>query len=259
MKKFTSLLLSLAIFLSLGVISQAAVIDNAIEKAFFMTDSNYVYLLEETLVAEINNDTIKVYNADGTAAGASQFAGTGMICRSYDYSKTIILMGDVNCDGRVTAADARAALRMAAKIDDKNKSYNALAAHTEYFTENGEVKARDARFILRCAAGLEDFDHFEGIKAEKEKNESKNEPKYAKNSLLITVKKTDSKDMSWVKELVGCAYYKKLTSLTDFNATKVYRLNLNSYDNFSLNKVIDALDDDNRVLLIEKDYVVKSK
>ena len=63
-------------------------------------------------------------------------------------------MGDVNGDGKVTAADARLILRVAANLDketDEIKAYGDI-------DNNGKIKASDARIILRVAASLESME-----------------------------------------------------------------------------------------------------
>ncbi len=59
--------------------------------------------------------------------------------------------GDINMDGRITAADARLALRFASKLDTPSDEQTTLS------DVNGDKKltAADARLILRKAAGLD--------------------------------------------------------------------------------------------------------
>ncbi len=62
-----------------------------------------------------------------------------------------ILLGDVNGDGKVNAADARLALRISAKIDVADeKTFKAAD-----FNKDGVITALDARAILRKAAMLD--------------------------------------------------------------------------------------------------------
>ncbi len=67
------------------------------------------------------------------------------------YGAADIPAGDVNGDGRVTAADARLTLRAAASLD--------LLADTAFVAadvnQDGKITAADARTILRIAAGLD--------------------------------------------------------------------------------------------------------
>lgn len=63
------------------------------------------------------------------------------------------LVGDANGDGKITAADARIALRISAKVDSLEK-YN-LATEALDVTGDGKLNAADARKILRIAAQID--------------------------------------------------------------------------------------------------------
>lgn len=66
---------------------------------------------------------------------------------------TKIKMGDINLDGKISAADARAALRCAAKLDPSdNISMLSIDADGD-----GRISASDARCILRYSAKLSKF------------------------------------------------------------------------------------------------------
>ena len=60
-------------------------------------------------------------------------------------------MGDLNNDGKVTAEDARIALRIAAKLE------NATAYQMKVgdLNKDGKISAMEARYILRFAAKLD--------------------------------------------------------------------------------------------------------
>lgn len=62
-----------------------------------------------------------------------------------------ILMGDVNGDGKINAADARMALRAASRLE----IFSEEVAFVADVTGDGKVNAADARKILRMAAHLE--------------------------------------------------------------------------------------------------------
>lgn len=62
-----------------------------------------------------------------------------------------VKLGDVNGDGKVTAMDARLALRAAAQVDVLTDA-QLKAADTDF---NGRITAMDARAILRAAAQIE--------------------------------------------------------------------------------------------------------
>lgn len=68
-------------------------------------------------------------------------------------AETKIMMGDVTNDRKVSAADARRVLRMAASIESKD-GVSMLAADAD---ANGRITAADARLILRVSAKIEPF------------------------------------------------------------------------------------------------------
>ena len=63
------------------------------------------------------------------------------------------IIGDVNGDGKITAADARKALRIAAGLD-KVENLTVPFEIVDYNCDK-KITAADARKILRKAAGLE--------------------------------------------------------------------------------------------------------
>lgn len=65
-----------------------------------------------------------------------------------------LLRGDANGDGAVTAADARAILRVAADLD----SADAMVFAVIDVDESGNITAKDARLTLRVAAALDVFE-----------------------------------------------------------------------------------------------------
>ncbi len=69
-------------------------------------------------------------------------------------SGSVLAIGDVNGDGKITADDARLALRYSAKLEKLNEAA-VTAADAD---KNGTVTAEDARKILRVSAKLDAFD-----------------------------------------------------------------------------------------------------
>ncbi|MBR3868729.1 MAG: dockerin type I repeat-containing protein [Clostridia bacterium] len=63
------------------------------------------------------------------------------------------MMGDANGNGKVTAADARIVLRVAAKIDPADS----ISLYDTDADGNGKITASDARLVLRVAANLSEF------------------------------------------------------------------------------------------------------
>ena len=68
--------------------------------------------------------------------------------------KLSYIVGDINGDGKITAADARLVLRISAKIE-KAEDYN-LPLEAFDMNKDGNLTAADARLILRKSAKLED-------------------------------------------------------------------------------------------------------
>lgn len=62
------------------------------------------------------------------------------------------LRGDINTDGRVTASDARQALRVGAKLDEATETQKLIAD----MNDDGKITAMDARVILRISAKIEE-------------------------------------------------------------------------------------------------------
>lgn len=68
-------------------------------------------------------------------------------------------LGDVNCDEKISAADARIALRYAAKLEELTEEQLAAAD----VDASGKVTSSDARKILRVASKIDDFSNNDSI------------------------------------------------------------------------------------------------
>lgn len=67
-----------------------------------------------------------------------------------DVEYTIIVKGDTAADGKITASDARAILRMAAKLDNPDD----VTAAAADLNSDGKISSSEARNVLRFAAKL---------------------------------------------------------------------------------------------------------
>ena len=96
-----------------------------------------------------------IRTSDGKAVENTSLIGTGMILTMADGSKKeIVVYGDVDGNGKITAADARKALRASVSLEKyKETSAQYKAANVE---SKNKISASDARLILRASVGLED-------------------------------------------------------------------------------------------------------
>ena len=97
----------------------------------------------------------KILKADGKELKSGEKVGSGMTLVKPDGTKeTIIVKGDNDGDGSVTASDARYALRTAVKLETPN-TWEKNASEVD--GQDG-ISASDARMILRAAVKLEKLD-----------------------------------------------------------------------------------------------------
>ena len=94
----------------------------------------------------------KILDLEGKEVAADAVIGSGMkLVKADGTEKTIIVKGDNDGDGAVTAADARTALRIAVSLHDPN----AWEENASLVNGAKTVSAAEARMILRGAVGLE--------------------------------------------------------------------------------------------------------
>ena len=112
-------------------------------------------LNSEALSANIASGNWTVTKADGTALAEGTAVATGCLIKSAttDLSYSIVILGDVNGDGKITASDARSVLRVASKLDSSSGLFN-LAADCD---GKANITASDARLVLRIASKLQTF------------------------------------------------------------------------------------------------------
>ncbi|MCH5198330.1 MAG: hypothetical protein J1E34_05430 [Oscillospiraceae bacterium] len=97
----------------------------------------------------------KILKADETELENDKYVGSGMTLVKTDGTKlTVVVKGDNDSDGKITAADARFALRASVNLETPN-DWKANASEVD-----GEEKitAADARLILRASVNLETLD-----------------------------------------------------------------------------------------------------
>lgn len=114
-----------------------------------------LYIAPDQTAADIlalAGEGARIEREDGAEVQPGETVGSGMVLVKPDGTREVIVIkGDNDGDGRVTAADARFALRVAVGLETPNEWQLKACLVT-----GGEtVTAADARAILRAAVGLE--------------------------------------------------------------------------------------------------------
>lgn len=114
--------------------------------------------VEELMKNFTNSAMFAIYGADGSYITEADAVTTGVrfnykISDSYSTDYVISVTGDIDGDGKISAADARLIIRAAAQLDELSGAY-AVAADVN---GDGKILASDARKTLRVAAGIERF------------------------------------------------------------------------------------------------------
>ena len=105
----------------------------------------------------VENENVTILSKDGKELSDTALVGTGARVQLKDKNGKILseyevlVKCDVNGDGQITPADARLALRCAAKLEKLSGLYETAAN----YDDKGIITPADARMILRKAAGLE--------------------------------------------------------------------------------------------------------
>ncbi|MBQ7688726.1 MAG: hypothetical protein IJT27_05875 [Clostridia bacterium] len=111
-----------------------------------------VRLNEDGLTAQ---ETVALGQAEGKLV--CELSQSGLYALVGDEIQSDVLLGDVDSNGKIEAADARLALRIAVGLEpEMGKGTPAYEAANVTEMEKGEVNAADARLILRRAVGFED-------------------------------------------------------------------------------------------------------
>lgn len=186
MKKLTAILLTVILFCSIAHSASAYQLSDDINECF-LNYSDCVYLTKETKAGEIKyfGERFTIKDKNGNFLSADDYICSGDTIVYFDILDiyTAVLIGDCNCDGKVTSADARIALRLASHIDRGYDYEDCCGAYDADYSQI--INAADARYILRYAAGLDDFSEAEAaVKAKNDKQNSA-EYKYTHDMLMV--------------------------------------------------------------------------
>ncbi len=125
----------------------------------YMNYSHAVFdreMLVSDVIALVNNENAVIKNADGKVLSSDDKITTdSRIVTLYEGfeadSLSVCVKYDIDCDGEVTAADARLALRHSAKLE----FLDSIAYSAADIDGKSGITAADARLILRKAAKLD--------------------------------------------------------------------------------------------------------
>ncbi len=216
-------------------------------------------LTEETKISDLTfNDTIISFTGrDGNALDGNAQLKTGDMLWYFgviDYR--VILLGDVNRDGFITASDARAVLRYASQLDRLSAEDNDCAAACDADL-SGVLTVEDARLILRCAAGLEDFG---GIKEEYlRKQANKPESDYSPSEAIIMLNPACvDNEACYTSQFYGEDKVKDVEILMDYRETgEVYLLlTLCEPSRKNVDRMIEELKDNDAVIAAERNVII---
>lgn len=106
-----------------------------------------------------NSNRCVIYDSNGNIISEESLIATGMRINYEDITGIVTnyyvsVTGDIDSDGKVTAADARLVLRGAANLEQLNGAFFVAAD----VNQDGKVTASDARKTLRVAANIEYFE-----------------------------------------------------------------------------------------------------
>lgn len=156
MKKLSLLLAVIMIFGAFTVCAAAMDTSNfeCVDDVVYIKDFKYTITAGE-IIAKSGDEALVVEDEEGKLIAADKIVPNGaylvkMIDGAVEDKVQICIMQDVNCDGKVTAADARLALRCGAQLE----TLNVIQTYAGDVTGDGRVTAADARLILRKPAGL---------------------------------------------------------------------------------------------------------
>lgn len=183
-KLFVCMLCITALMTAGGGTSLAYDMNREIPTELFFAGDHLV-LTEETKISDltVSDGVITFTDRDGnTLDGDAQLKTGDMLWYFGVVEYQIILLGDVNRDGFITATDARVVLRYVSQLDRLSGEEDGRAAACDADL-SGVLTVEDARLILSCAAALEDFS---GIKEEYlRKQANKPESDYSPSEVII--------------------------------------------------------------------------
>ena len=151
-----------------GVVNHACRIENCINNGSVIAKSDIAGVCYTAYCEQSHNYKTGVFGCvnNGYVKGDSECFGVTSVSYSKMYDcvnngtvdsadSPSFMVGDMNGDKQITAADARKILRCAAKLEDDWDIYDTVICGD--FDKDGNLTAADARKCLRYSAGIDDY------------------------------------------------------------------------------------------------------
>lgn len=151
-----------------GVAAHACRIENSVNNGNVTGTENVAGICYSTYCERTHDYERGVFGCtnNGTVKGESECFGisssdNSLIVNCVNYGEVFsaenpyYMLGDVNWDKQITAADARKILRCSAKLDSDWNIYDTVICGD--FDNDGKLTAKDARKCLRYAAQVDDY------------------------------------------------------------------------------------------------------
>ena len=129
------------------------------ENAYIKLDGRTLFAASGVSADRIHKNAsvpVEILTPEGKAVTGKTGIATGMVINAEvpEIQLMIIVRGDVDCDGKISASDARNVLRASVGLDDFSAD---KAVYTAADVEkDGKITSSDAREILRASVGLTD-------------------------------------------------------------------------------------------------------
>ncbi len=129
------------------------------ENAYIKLDGRTLFAASGVSADRIHKNAsapVEVLTPEGKAVTGKTGIATGMVIKAEKpaIQLTVIVLGDVDCDGKIKAGDARMVLRASVGLEDFSADKAVYTAAD--VAADGTISAGDAREILRVAVGLAD-------------------------------------------------------------------------------------------------------
>lgn len=257
MRKILTIILSAVFLLCLTQSAFAYDINSDLKESFILDNS--LYLIKETKAGEIKyfGERITITTAEGEPLDADDYIKTGDMLSYFGIldEMHIVVMGDTDCDGHITAADARLVLRMSAGLYYNLKFSERPDMKGAFDTNNsGLIEASDARDILRAAADIDNLNCFE--EAIEKKYENAEKADYDDKIIMVCM----NPDYVNNEEAYKPEFYGNLVSDVEkwitYSENHIWlKLYLKDPSKDNVDKLVEECNKNDAIIVTEKNYI----